>query len=135
MHVFWGWRQCKINKCLNVSVHEWVQLHLLLNGFPSQDQIYSMISLICHVIFGLLMTQLFQLVDNSDVFLKNTHTMFTNYNQFNWYMWSSVCIIKIFSECMEWKLMFLTWKEQSSRLWGCNLQLGIIVELSVCDRM
>lgn len=91
-HVFWEWRQCKINECLSISLCEWVQLLLLLNGFPSQDQIYSMTSLICRMIFGLLMTQLFQLVDNGDAFLKNTHTMFANYNQCNWCMWSVVCV-------------------------------------------
>lgn len=80
MHVFWGWRQCKINECLSVSVQEWVRLLLLLNGFPSHDQIYFMNSLICCTIFGLLMTQLLQFLDISDAFLKNIPIMFTNYN-------------------------------------------------------
>lgn len=65
---------------MRISVGAWVQLLLLLNGFPCQDQIYFMISLICHMIFGLLMTQLFQLVDNSDAVLKYIYIIFTSYD-------------------------------------------------------
>lgn len=61
--------------------------------FPCQGQINFMISLICHMIFGLIMTQLFKLVDNSGPVLKKI-------------VWETISIIEMLSrlcENIQWK--------------------------------